>query len=210
MPTRSSRSSRRRTRARLSAMSSRAAAALQSGSPPVMRAHAQPATCRGSACHYPTPALAQDAGMTTEHFADFLYGACCIDWDAERERMSRIKELFDARRGGAHRRRRTDLRIGLAGREGRSTPAARTCRAARSSTARSRTRPRARSSSRSSRPSTRAARSTAIRLRFEGGRVVDASARRTRTSCSRRSTPTRARAGSASSASAATRASRAT
>ena len=26
-------------------------------------------------CHYPTPALAQDAGMTLEQFEEFLYGS---------------------------------------------------------------------------------------------------------------------------------------
>ena len=31
-------------------------------------------------CWYPTPALAQDAGMTLPAFADFLYGSCLIDW----------------------------------------------------------------------------------------------------------------------------------
>ena len=47
-------------------------------------------------CQFPTPALAQDAGMSLTEFADFLYGACLLDWDAERERMSRYAELFDA------------------------------------------------------------------------------------------------------------------
>jgi aminopeptidase len=69
-------------------------------------------------CHYPTAALAQDAGMTLEQFSDFLYGSVLIDWEAERERMSAIKELFD----GAEEVRilgdGTDLRLGLRGREG--------------------------------------------------------------------------------------------
>jgi aminopeptidase len=70
-------------------------------------------------CQYPTHALAQDAGMTLEQFAEFLYGSVLLDWDAERERMSRIKKLFDAadevRIVGAG----TDLRLSLAGREGK-------------------------------------------------------------------------------------------
>ena len=69
-------------------------------------------------CHYPTPALAQDAGMTLEQFEEFLYGSVLIDWDAERERMSHIKELFD----GAEEVRivgaGTDLRLSLSGRSG--------------------------------------------------------------------------------------------
>jgi aminopeptidase len=67
-------------------------------------------------CQYPTPALAQEAGMATQEFADFLYGACLRDWDAERERMQRYADRFDAadevRIVGAD----TDLRLSLAGR----------------------------------------------------------------------------------------------
>ena len=67
-------------------------------------------------CQYPTPALAQEAGMSVGEFADFLYGACLLDWDAERERMRRYAERFDEAdevrlvAGG------TDLRLGIAGR----------------------------------------------------------------------------------------------
>jgi aminopeptidase len=68
-------------------------------------------------CQYPTPALAQDAQMSTAEFADFLYGACLLDWDAERERMTRYAERFNAadevRIVGAE----TDLTLSLAGRE---------------------------------------------------------------------------------------------
>jgi aminopeptidase len=47
-------------------------------------------------CNYPCPALAQDAGMSLRDYEDFLYGACLLDWDAERERMSHYAERFDA------------------------------------------------------------------------------------------------------------------
>ena len=47
------------------------------------------------ACQYPTDALAQDAGMSSSEFADFLFGACLLDWDVERERMSRYAERFE-------------------------------------------------------------------------------------------------------------------
>jgi aminopeptidase len=67
-------------------------------------------------CQYPTPALAQEAGLSTDEFADFLYGACLLDWDAERERMQRHADRFEAaaevRIVGAG----TDLRLGVAGR----------------------------------------------------------------------------------------------
>ena len=67
-------------------------------------------------CNYPCPALAQDAGMSLADYADFLYGACLLDWDAERERMSHYAERFDAasevRIVGAE----TDITLGLDGR----------------------------------------------------------------------------------------------
>jgi aminopeptidase len=67
-------------------------------------------------CQYPTPALAQEAGMSLAAFEDFLYGACLLDWDAERERMRRFAERFD----GADEVRLvagdTDLRLSIAGR----------------------------------------------------------------------------------------------
>ncbi len=67
-------------------------------------------------CQYPTPALAQEAGMSTDEFADFLYGACLRDWDAERERMQRYADRFN----GAEEVRivgdETDIRLSIAGR----------------------------------------------------------------------------------------------
>jgi aminopeptidase len=67
-------------------------------------------------CQYPTPSLAQEAGLSLQEFEDFLYGACLLDWDAERERMSRYAQQFDdaeeVRLVGAG----TDIRIGVAGR----------------------------------------------------------------------------------------------
>ena len=69
-------------------------------------------------CQYPTPALAQEAGMSLAAFEDFLFGACLLDWDKERDRMSRYAERFDAadevRIVGAE----TDLTLSLAGRTG--------------------------------------------------------------------------------------------
>jgi aminopeptidase len=67
-------------------------------------------------CQYPTPSLAQEVGLSLQEFEDFLYGACLLDWDAERERMSRYAQHFDdaeeVRLVGAG----TDIRIGVAGR----------------------------------------------------------------------------------------------
>ena len=67
-------------------------------------------------CQYPTPALAQEAGMSTEGFADFLYAACLRDWDAERERMQRYADRFDAAEEVRIVGAETDIRLSLAGR----------------------------------------------------------------------------------------------
>jgi aminopeptidase len=71
------------------------------------------------ACTYPTPAIAQDAGMSTAAFADFLYGACLRDWDAEGERMRRIADRFDPAEEVRIVGVDTDISFSLAGRHGK-------------------------------------------------------------------------------------------
>ena len=70
-------------------------------------------------CYYPTEAVAQDAGMTLPEFTEFLYGAVLVDWEALAREMEKIKQRFDAaetvRIVGAD----TDLTFSLAGREGK-------------------------------------------------------------------------------------------
>jgi aminopeptidase len=67
---------------------------------------------------FPTQGLAQDAGMTLREFEDFYWGAMLPDWEALAERMRVIADRFDAadevRIVGAG----TDLRFSLAGRHG--------------------------------------------------------------------------------------------
>jgi aminopeptidase len=67
-------------------------------------------------CQYPTPALAQEAGMGTHEFAEFLYGACLRDWDAERVRMQRYADRFDAADEVRIVGTDTDIRLSVAGR----------------------------------------------------------------------------------------------
>ena len=69
-------------------------------------------------CQFPTTALAQDAGMSLAEFEDFLYGACLLDWEVERERMSRYAERFDAADEVRIAADGTDLTLSLAGRKG--------------------------------------------------------------------------------------------
>jgi aminopeptidase len=70
-------------------------------------------------CFFPTTAAAQDAGLALAVFEDFLYGAVLIDWHELREKMEQIAEHFDradtVRIVGAE----TDLTFSLAGREGK-------------------------------------------------------------------------------------------
>jgi aminopeptidase len=127
-------------------------------------------------CQYPTPALAQEAGMGTAEFADFLYGACLLDWDAERERMQHYADRFDAadevRIVGAE----TDLRLSIAGRPmkvdaaGANIPGGEFFCCPLEDSAEG-------TIAFTEFPAVYAGRElSGIRLRFEGGRVVDASA----------------------------------
>ena len=67
-------------------------------------------------CQFPTAALAQDAGMSTDDFAEFLYGACLLDWDAERTRMQRFADHFDAAEAVRIVADGTDVTLSVAGR----------------------------------------------------------------------------------------------
>jgi aminopeptidase len=70
-------------------------------------------------CQFPTPALAQDAGMSLRAYADFLYGAVLVDWDALGERMRTIGDRFDGAETVRVTGDGTDVTFSLAGRHGR-------------------------------------------------------------------------------------------
>lgn len=44
---------------------------------------------------YPTPALAQSAGMPSEEFKDLIFKASLRDWDAEKLKQEKIKAILD-------------------------------------------------------------------------------------------------------------------
>jgi aminopeptidase len=67
---------------------------------------------------WPTQALADEAGMTLKEYAEFIFDAVLLDWDAEGERMRRIADLFDAADEVRIEADGTDLRLSLAGRSG--------------------------------------------------------------------------------------------
>jgi aminopeptidase len=127
-------------------------------------------------CQYPTPALAQEAGMGTTEFADFLYGACLRDWDAERERMQRYADRFDAAEEVRIVGAETDVRLSVAGRAmevdagGANIPGGEFFCSPVEDSAEG-------TIAFTEFPAVYAGREiNGIRLRFEGGRVVDASA----------------------------------
>jgi aminopeptidase len=70
-------------------------------------------------CYYPTASVAQDAGMALQAFEDFLYGAVLIDWEALRADMQRIAERFDRASTVRIVGEDTDLTFSLEGREGK-------------------------------------------------------------------------------------------
>jgi aminopeptidase len=98
-----------------SAVSQERLSLVQAGVRPLMERMFQ-GELRWVGCQYPTPALAQDAGMSLRAFEDLLFGACLLDWDVERERMSRYAERFDAADQIRIVADGTDLTLGLAGR----------------------------------------------------------------------------------------------
>jgi aminopeptidase len=65
-------------------------------------------------CWYPTPALAEEAGMSLSAFEDFLYGSCLVDWEAEHERISHHAKLFDEAEEVRIVGEGTDLRLSVA------------------------------------------------------------------------------------------------
>src|SRR3954447_4031151 len=101
----------------------RAAAAIETGRMGTLQAAYRPDTSRMMnhdvpwvVCQYPTAALAQEAGLGSEAFAELLYGAVLRDWAAEGERMRRVSAHFDAASEIRIVGTGTDLRLSLQGR----------------------------------------------------------------------------------------------
>jgi len=44
---------------------------------------------------YPTHASAQEAKMSLEEYEDFLFAACCVDWNMESKKQEKLKKLMD-------------------------------------------------------------------------------------------------------------------
>lgn len=67
-------------------------------------------------CELPTPALAQEAGMSMAEFEDFSFGAVSVDWPAMRDELARRKQQFEAAKEVRVVGKGTDLRLGVGGR----------------------------------------------------------------------------------------------
>jgi aminopeptidase len=69
-------------------------------------------------CNYPSHALAHDADMPLVAYADFLFGACLIDWKQTEAAMQAVKAAFDAGTTVRIVGPDTDLTFSIAGRLG--------------------------------------------------------------------------------------------
>ncbi|TAK23220.1 MAG: aminopeptidase [Chloroflexota bacterium] len=67
-------------------------------------------------CEMPTPALAQEAGMSTEEFEAFSFGAMSVDWPALRAELATRKRQLEAGRQLRIVAKDTDLSVSVAGR----------------------------------------------------------------------------------------------
>jgi aminopeptidase len=67
-------------------------------------------------CPFPTVALAQDAGLTLRQYEDVFYDACLRDWDAEGVRLRRLAERFEAAETVRIVAPGTDISLSIAGR----------------------------------------------------------------------------------------------
>jgi len=66
---------------------------------------------------YPTPSLAQAAGMSTEDFAGFFYNACLIDWEEQQKKQETIKKKFESGKIVRVLADDTDLKASIEGRK---------------------------------------------------------------------------------------------
>ena len=66
---------------------------------------------------YPTPSMAQAAGMCTEDFEEFFYNACLIDWKRQEEKQETLKKRFDSGKIVRVLAEDTDLKASIEGRK---------------------------------------------------------------------------------------------
>ena len=67
---------------------------------------------------WPTPSMAQQAGMSTQQFEDFFFRVCLLDYAALIPAMNALKKLFDKTKNVHLKGPGTDLRFSLKGLKG--------------------------------------------------------------------------------------------
>ncbi|MCL4873421.1 aminopeptidase [bacterium] len=68
-------------------------------------------------CNFPTNGLAQEADMSLEEYEDFVYSATNIDWNKVRQKEMKLKAALDRAKEVRIVGKDTDLKIGIAGRK---------------------------------------------------------------------------------------------
>ncbi|GAM09984.1 aminopeptidase 2 [Geobacter sp. OR-1] len=64
---------------------------------------------------YPTHGGAQEAKMSLEEYEDYVFAACCIDWEAESRKQEKLKKLMDRAERVRIAASDTDLSFSIAG-----------------------------------------------------------------------------------------------
>jgi aminopeptidase len=69
-------------------------------------------------CNYPSFGLAQDAEMSLEEYADFLFSATNINWNKMSQKQTQLKKVLDQGKDVRIKGKGTDLRFSIRGRKG--------------------------------------------------------------------------------------------
>lgn len=67
---------------------------------------------------FPTHGAAQEANMSLEEYEDYLFSACCIDWEVESRKQEKLKYLMDRTEAVRIKASDTDLTFNIKGLDG--------------------------------------------------------------------------------------------
>ena len=68
--------------------------------------------------YYPTPAFAQEAGMSLDEFSDFVFGSVIVDYKAMSNSQEKLKKLIDSGKKIRIVAKNTDVSFDITGRKG--------------------------------------------------------------------------------------------
>ncbi len=68
--------------------------------------------------YHPTPALAQEAGMSAEEFREFVYKSTLVDFKKMEKQQEKLKKLLDKGKSIRIVTKNTDIKFNIAGRKG--------------------------------------------------------------------------------------------